>query len=88
VGLTHPTARRSLSGSHPLATTDMITAYRVEAHDGKRWSFGIRINPNSRIPEFCDLDAAPELDSRAEAFRLRDEAARLCGGTLRDAKVH
>jgi hypothetical protein len=66
----------------------MITAYRVEAHDGKRWSFGIRINPNSRIPEFCDLDAAPEFDSRAEAYRLRDEAARLCGGTLRVAKVH
>jgi hypothetical protein len=70
-----------------FATIAMITAYRVEAHDGKRWSFGIRINPNSRIPEFCDLDAAPEFDSRAEAYRLRDEAARLCGGTLRVARV-
>jgi hypothetical protein len=66
----------------------MNYAYRVEALDAdKRWSFGIRINPNSRIPEFCDLDAAPEFDSRAEAFRLRDEAARLCGGTLRVAIV-
>lgn len=65
----------------------MITTYRVEAHDGKRWSFGIRINPNSQIPEFCDLCAAPEFDSRSEAMSLRDDAARLCGGTLRVARV-
>ena len=65
----------------------MITTYRVEAHDGKRWSFGIRINPNSRIPEFCDIGAAPEFDSRSEAMSLRDDAARLCGGSLRVARV-
>ena len=65
----------------------MITTYRVEAHDGKRWSFGIRINPNSRMPEFCDLCAAPEFDSRSEAMSLRDDAARLCGGTLRVTRV-
>jgi hypothetical protein len=65
----------------------MNDAYRVEAHDGKRWSFGIRVNFNSRIPEFCDLGAALEFNSRAEAYRLRDEAARLCGGTLRVAIV-
>jgi hypothetical protein len=65
----------------------MNYAYRVEAHDGKRWSFGIRVNSNSRMPEFCDIDAAPGFDNRAEAFRLRDEAARLCGGTLRVSRV-
>jgi hypothetical protein len=66
----------------------MNTAYRVEAHDGKRWSFGIRISSNSNLPEFCGLDAAPEFDSRAEAMQLRDDAARLCGGTLRVARIH
>ena len=63
----------------------MNITYRVEAHDGKRWSFGIRVNPNSRMPEFCDLNAALEFGSRARAMALRDEAARLCGGTLRVA---
>ena len=66
----------------------MNTTYRVEAHDGKRWGFGIRVNPNSRIPEFCGLAAALEFDSRIEAMRLRDEAARLCGGTLRVARIN
>ena len=65
----------------------MAHTYRVEAHDGKRWSFGIRINPNSRIPEFCDLGAAPEFDSRSEAMSLLDDADRLCGGSLRVVRV-
>jgi len=66
----------------------MNTTYRVEAHDGKRWSFGIRVNPNSHLPEFCGLDVALEFDSRIEAMQLRDDAARLCGGTLRVARIH
>ena len=66
----------------------MNTTYRVEAHDGKGWGFGIRVNDNSGLPEFCSLTFAEHFLTRAEAFRLRDEAARLCGGTLRVAKVH
>jgi hypothetical protein len=65
----------------------MNTTYRVEAHDGKRWGFGIRINPNSHTPEFCDLDAAPEFGTRAEATVLALKARRQCGGTLRVAKI-
>ena len=65
----------------------MAHTYRVEAHDGKHWSFGIRFNPNSRIPEFCDLGAALEFDSRAEAMSFCDDADRLCGGSLRVARV-
>jgi hypothetical protein len=76
------------SDSHPLAHAFGIPTYRVEAHDGKRWSFGIRVNDNSRLPEFCSLSFAKHFLTRAEAFELRDEAARLCGGTLRVAKVH
>ena len=61
--------------------------YRVEAHDGNRWSFGIRMNDNSRVPEFCGLSSADRFNSRVKAWRLRDQAARLCGGTLRVAAV-
>lgn len=65
----------------------MAITYRVEAHDGSRWGFGIRISANSRLPEFCGLAFADQFLTRAEAFKLRDEAARLCGGTLRVASV-
>ena len=65
----------------------MNHTYRVEAHDGKFWSFGIRMNNNSRMPEFCGLMFADHFTSRAEAFKLRDQAARLAGGTLRVARV-
>jgi hypothetical protein len=65
----------------------MITAYRVEAHNGNRWGFGIRVNENSKMPEFCCLTLAEQFQSRAEAMHLRDEAARLCGGSLRVARV-
>ena len=65
----------------------MATTYRVEAHDGTRWSFGIRTSANSRLPEFCGLMFADEFTSRADAMHLRDEAARLCGGTLRVAAL-
>jgi hypothetical protein len=61
--------------------------YRVEANDGSRWSFGIRTNDNSRLPEFCGLTFAEHFKTRAEAMALRDQAARLCGGTLRVATV-
>jgi hypothetical protein len=63
------------------------TTYRVEAHDGSRWSFGIRINDNSSLPEFCSLTFAEHFATRAEATALSDQAARLCGGTLRVATV-
>ena len=65
----------------------MATTYRVEAHDGNRWGFGIRTSANSRLPEFCGLMFADQFTSRAEALELRNEAARLCGGTLRIAAV-
>ena len=65
----------------------MTTAYRVEAHDGSRWGFGIRISSNSRLPEFCGLSFADHFLTRADAMRLRDEAARLCGGSLRVASI-
>jgi len=63
------------------------TTYRVEAHDGSRWGFGIRINDNSRLPEFCSLTFVEHFATRAEAMTLRNQAARLCGGTLRVATV-
>ena len=63
-------------------------SYRVEVHDGKNWkAFGIRINPNSKVSEFCGLMFADQFTSQADAIQLRDKAARLCGGTLRVAKV-
>ena len=61
----------------------MATIYRVEAHDGNSWGFGIRVNPNSRVPEFCALSDADRFETRAGAFQLGDTAARVCGGTLR-----
>jgi len=65
----------------------MATAYRIEAHDGSRWAFGIRRSKNSKLPEFCGLTFADQFPDRAEAFQLRDEAARLCGGSLRVASI-
>jgi hypothetical protein len=84
----HPARRRELGGSIPsLRITTMDNTYRVEAHDGSRWGFGIRRGSNSRLPEFCGLAFADQFRTRAEAFQLRDEAARLCGGSLRVASV-
>lgn len=62
------------------------TTYRVEAHDGSRWSFGIRMDTDRRVPVFCGLMFADHL-TRAEALQLLDDANRLCGGTLRVASV-
>ena len=63
----------------------MAPIYRVEAHDGYYWRFGIRRSHNNGMPEFCGLHAAEHFTTRAEAMRLRDETARLCGGSLRVA---
>jgi len=65
----------------------MTTTYRVEAHDGTRWGFGIRMNDNSRMPEFCSLMFADQCNTRDEAMQMRDKAARLAGGSLRVARV-
>jgi hypothetical protein len=65
----------------------MANTYRVEVHDGKRWNFGIRINNNKRLPEFCSLMFADHFTTRAEAMQLKNEAIRLCGGTLRVACI-
>ena len=64
----------------------MATTYRVEAHDGRQWSFGICINPNTGLPQFCDLDNAL-ISSLSEARILKVDAARISGGTLRVRKV-
>lgn len=61
----------------------MTTSYRVEAHDGTRWSFGIELRNN--LPQFCGLEYAPVM-SLAEARKLKRDAARVCGGTLRVRK--
>lgn len=65
----------------------MATTYRVEAHDGTRWSFGVRMNDNTRMPQFCSLMHADHFATRAEARRFRNDASRLCGGSLRVAMV-
>lgn len=61
----------------------MTVSYRAEAHDGSSWGFGIRVNPNSRVPEFCALSDADSFETREGAFTLADRASALCGGTLR-----
>ena len=63
----------------------MAPIYRVEAHDGHYWRFGIRRSHNSGLPEFCGLHAAENFTTFSEAMRLRDETSRLCGGSLRVA---
>lgn len=63
------------------------TTYRVEVHDGSRWSFGIRMDTNRRVPVFCSLMFADHFTTRAEARQLLADASRLCGGSLRVASV-
>ena len=65
----------------------MATTYRVEAHDGKGWNFGVRMNDNTRVPEFCSVTLADHFSARAEAIHLRDQTSRLAGGSLRVASV-
>lgn len=65
----------------------MSTTYRVEAHDGSRWSFGVRMNYNSGVPEFCGLWSADQFNTRAEARRMLALADELTGGSLRVAVV-
>lgn len=64
----------------------MRNLYRVEAHDGNTYSFGIKIDPNKRIPIFCNLDVA-DLLPRSAAQQLMATAIQHCGGTLRLQKV-
>jgi hypothetical protein len=65
----------------------MTTAtYRVEAHDGSCWGFGIRFDASKRLPVFCSIDRAAT-GTRQEMRLLEEQAERLCGGTLRVAKV-
>ena len=45
--------------------------YQVEAHDGKSWAFGIRVNANSLLPEFCAIAKADRFTSQAEAWMGR-----------------
>ena len=65
----------------------MTCLFRVEAHDGNGWRFGIRMNGNKRLPEFCGLTFAEHFVTRAEALKLKADASRLCGGTLRVARI-
>lgn len=65
----------------------MAITYRVEAHDGSRWSFGVRMNNNTRVPQFCSLMFADHFTIRKKARRFLDDANRLCGGSLRVATV-
>ncbi len=86
-----PTARRepipASTTTHPHHTGPMAnTTYRVECHDGSRWTLGVRLNPN-RLPEICRLTSADTFRTRADANALRALANRLCGGTLRVAVV-
>jgi hypothetical protein len=60
--------------------------YRVEAHDGKGWTFGIRLDENFSTPKFCSLKMA-DIGCLEDAKTLMDQALALCGGTLRIAPV-
>jgi hypothetical protein len=60
-----------------------MPTYTVQMHDGRTWdSFGIRLDPDKRIPVACHPDRAAT-GSREEMDRLREDAVRICGGTLR-----
>jgi hypothetical protein len=64
-----------------------MSTYTVQMHDGRTWdSFGIRLDPDKRIPVACHPDRAAT-GSRKEMVRLKEDAARICGGTLRVALV-
>jgi len=73
-----------LPGNNPPLPPNPMT-YRVEVHNGQTWAHGIRIN-DRRLPEFCRMANADQL-SITGARQLRDQATRLCGGTLRVKKV-
>lgn len=63
-----------------------MTPFRVEAHNGNGWNFGLRIDADSRIPCFCRLPLA-DTGTRAEMEALKLKTSRLVGGTLRIAEV-
>jgi hypothetical protein len=60
--------------------------YRVEAHDGKGWTFGIRMNDNTGMPRLCSLENA-DIGQREDIEALALRALALCGGTLRVVTV-
>lgn len=60
--------------------------YRVEVHDGKSWTFGIRLDDNLGYPRFCSLENA-DIGSLEDITLLKKNADTLCGGTLRIAAV-
>jgi hypothetical protein len=64
----------------------MARTYRVEVRSAKGWDFGVRVSRRNGLPEFCDLVYADHFEIHAEAMRLRDRAAQVCGGTLRVAR--
>ena len=66
----------------------MTNMYRVEVHNGQTWADGIRFNKNTQVPEFCRLARADQFGDLRDAMRFRLQATRLCGGTLRVARVH
>jgi hypothetical protein len=64
-----------------------MTTYTVQMHDGHSWdSFGIRLDPNRRVPVGCSPFSA-DTGSREEMEQLMEFANRVCGGTLRVAEV-
>ena len=65
----------------------MTNMYRVEVHNGQVWADGIRFNKNTQVPEFCRLAKADQFGDPRDALRFRQQAARICGGTLRVARV-
>lgn len=64
-----------------------MTAYMVQMHDGRNWHhFGIRMDPNTRLPTGCSALLA-DTGSKSEMEDLKAFADRVCGGSLRVAKV-
>jgi hypothetical protein len=60
-----------------------MTTYTVQMHDSRSWdSFGIRLDPNKRVPVACSPSSA-NTGSREEMEKLKEFADRVCGGTLR-----
>jgi hypothetical protein len=61
----------------------MARMYRVEVRGDKGWDFGVRVSQQNGLPELCSLVYADHFEIHAEAMRLRDRAAEICGGSLR-----
>ena len=74
-------------GEIPDALNPLTNMYRVEVHNGQTWADGIRFNKNTQVPEFCRLARADQFGDPRDALRFCQQAARICGGTLRVARV-